>query len=486
MISGWRTASNGETFGKVVKNRIMKIPRFQLSVTVILCGLLLISCSGGRTPTFKIKVETEEIVYEYVNPDNGSGPMWCHGNTCIVRFGDHLVVSGMETIDDMLPYNNTRWMLFERTEAGWELFLKDEKERTREPSPLGLLKNAGKIILSVNPTLTEQGIRNGPAAPQILRFDTSDLQAGYETLMPQWEGNPAFTEHSYRSLAVDGPADEFILFQNTGYSLAEWTYADGNGDWKRQGKLVWPWGEEYEVPQPVRICYPAVQLKDREVHFLGVSDIVEPKKAWKDYKFELTDRKWDYDFRRLFYTWSRDISTGQFQEWVEVSSREETAGHIFPCDLWLAPDNLVHVMWTERALDERLHSDFFPDEKQSHALNYAILREGEVIFRQPIMFSEESDELLPGRGRFQVTQDNRLFVFYYVHGKGADFKENRVIEILDDHSLSTPVKVTLQRPFISFFTASVRGGSEPSNVIDVFGEDEQHEMRYARIRIITD
>jgi len=188
----------------------MKIPRFQLSVTVILCALLLMSCSGNHTPTFKIKVETEETVYEYVNPDNGSGPMWCHGNTCIVRFGDHLVASGMETIADILPYNNTRWTLFERTETGWELFQKDEKKRTREPSPLGLLKKSRKIILSVNPTLTEPGIQNGPAEPQILKIDATDLHAGYETLMPLWEGNPEFTEHSYRSLAVDGPADDFI------------------------------------------------------------------------------------------------------------------------------------------------------------------------------------------------------------------------------------------------------------------------------------
>ena len=444
------------------------------------------SCPGNHTPTFKIKVETEETVYEYVNPDNGSGPMWCHGNTCIVRFGDHLVASGMETIDDMLPYNNTRWMLFERTATGWELFLKDEKERTREPSPLGLLNKTGKIILSVNPTLTEPGIQNGPAAPQILKFDARDLHAGYSTLMPQWEGNPAFTEHTYRSLAVDGPADEFILFQNTGYSHAEWTYFDGNGDWKRQGKLVWPWEEEYEVPQHVRICYPAVQFKDREVHFLGVSDIVEPKKAWKDYKFKLTGRKWDYDFRRLFYTWSRDISSGQFEEWVEVASREHTGGHIFPCDLWRAPDGSVHILWTEKALDERLHEDFFPQEKQNHALNHAILQEGEVIYRQSIMLSEESDELLPGRGRFQVTPENRLFVFYRVYGRDSEFTENRVVEILKDYRLSAPVKVDLKRPFSSFFTATVRGGSEPSNIIDVLGEDGQHEMRYARIRIIPD
>ena len=397
-----------------------------------------------------------------------------------------MVPSGMETLENGLPLNNTRWMLFKRKAKAWELLMKDEKDRTREPSPLGLLNEEGKVILSVNPTLTGSGVRNGPAEPQILQFDTENLQSGYETLTPSWNGNPNFTEHSYRTFTVDGKANEFILFQNTGSSEAEWVFFDRNGDQNSQGQLVWPWGADYEEPQPIRICYPAVQLVDREVHFLGVSDIVEPKKAWKDYKFNLTAREWDYEFRRLFYTWSRDILSGQFEEWVEVASREQTAGHIFPCDIWRAADGSVHILWTEKALDERLHEDFFPHEKQSHALNHAVLKEGEVIYRQSIMLSEESDELLPGRGRFQVTPENRLFVFYHVYGRDSGFTGNRVVEILKDYGVSAPVKITLKRPLSSFFTATVRGGSEPSNIIDVLGEDGQHEMRYASIRIIPD
>ena len=318
-------------------------------------GWLLLSCSGNNEPAFTVIVEAEEFVYKYEPPDNGSGPMWCHGNTCIVRFGDKLLASGMETLENELPLNNTRWMLFERKAKGWELLMKDEKDRTREPSPLGLLNDAGKVILSVNPALTEPGVRNGPAEPRILQFGAENLRSGYETLVPSWNGKPDFTEHSYRTFVVDGRANEFILFQNTGYSLAEWVFFDRKGDLNSHGQLVWPWGADYEVPQPVRICYPAVQLVDREIHFLGVSDIVEPKKAWKDYKFKLTGREWDYEFRRLFYTWSRDISSGQFEEWVEVASREHTGGHIFPCDLWRAPDGSVHILWKERALDVRLH-----------------------------------------------------------------------------------------------------------------------------------
>ena len=97
-----------------------------------------------------------------------------------------------------------------------------------------------------------------------------------------------------------------------------------------------------------------------------------------------------------------------------------------------------------------------------------------------------ADELLPGRGRFHVTADDRLFVFYHVHGRDNDFSRNRVVEILGDNSLSAALTVPLERPLSSFFTSTVRGGSAPSDLIDVLGEDGRQEMRYARIRIIPD
>ena len=91
----------------------MKFYPYRLLISVSF-GWLLMSCSGSNEPAFTVSVEAEEIVYKYEPPDNGSGPMWCHGNTCIVRFGDILVVSGMETLEDVMPYNNTRWILYER------------------------------------------------------------------------------------------------------------------------------------------------------------------------------------------------------------------------------------------------------------------------------------------------------------------------------------------------------------------------------------
>jgi hypothetical protein len=68
------------------------------------------------------------------------------------------------------------------------------------------------------------------------------------------------------------------------------------------------------------------------VYFCGVSDIVEPYPEWRAFKKELTGQGWDYDFRRLFYTWTPDITRARFRPWVEIASRDKTGGWLFPAD----------------------------------------------------------------------------------------------------------------------------------------------------------
>src|SRR5438132_9136305 len=73
------------------------------------------------------------------------------------------------------------------------------------------------------------------------------------------------------------------------------TACDAAGKWSAQGKLAWPWGAEYDQPQPIRVCYPNVALRNRALYFCGVSDIVEPYQSWRQDKKQLTGREWDYD-----------------------------------------------------------------------------------------------------------------------------------------------------------------------------------------------
>jgi hypothetical protein len=415
--------------------------------------------------------------------------MWCSGSTCLVRIGGDVFASGLETLSGVKPLNNCRWLLFKRVGHGWELQQADRLGRTREPCPLAAF-HGGPLFLSANPTLVvDPHVAAGPARPEILRFSPADPRGPYETLLPAWEGQPAFSEHSYRSLAADGPGRELVLFQNVGYTHAEWAFLDREGKWSARGKLVWPFGKEYEKPRAVRICYPNVALNNRVLHFCGVSDIEEPNPAWRAYKRQLTGQAWDYDFRRLFYTYCKDIASGKFEPWQEIATRDKTCGWITPADLWVAPDGAVHLLWTERAMDERLREKFFPGEKQSHALNYAVLRDGQVSLRRTLLEAVEGKPgLVASAARFHATPDGRLFVFCYVRGaegSGKTVAENRVFEVLPGGTPSAPVRVPLAHPMTSFFTATPRAGSVPSATLDLLGPaaGDPLTIRYARVRL---
>lgn len=454
----------------------------------LLCVLCMVAAlqAGQDTAPLQAVVEAEEDVCTFVAANNGAGPMWSYGSTCLARVGREVFISGLETLPDAQPLNNVRWLLFKRSAKGWDVVAKGPG-RTREPCPLACFQD-GTLFLSDNPALSP-GARSGPAHPEIHVFSAADPAASPQKIVPVWEGEPSFSEHSYRSFAADARNRELILFQNVGYTHAEWAFRDHTGAWSAHGKLKWPWGADYPEPQPIRVCYPTVALKDRRVYFCGVSDIVEPYPEWRQYKKELTGRDWDYDFRRLFFTWSDDITSGKFHDWVEVSSRDRTCGWIFPCDLWVAPDGAVHLLWTERALDTRLRDKFFPGGKQTHALMYAVLRDGKVVLKRPLLLGGEgASSETPGDGRFQVTADGRLFVFHHIGGtkpSGERVSENRVFEVRPDGSQGEPAVIALKRPFTKFYTATWRAGSAPSNVLDIYGTQAGRgdTLSYARIRL---
>jgi hypothetical protein len=286
-----------------------------------------------------------------------------------------------------------------------------------------------------------------------------------------------------------------------------WSLLDKDEHWVAYGKLVFPWGEDYEQPQPIRLCYPEVVLRHGVVHFLGISDIVEPVQAWKEARFRVTQREWDYDFRRLFYACTPDIAAVPFGGWIEVASREATAGSIRNLDLWVAPDGDVHLLWCEQTCDPRIREWFFPDESLVYSLEHGIIRDGALVVRDTLVRGGEG---LPGAipfwGRFHITPEQRLFVFYAVSTQAIQpgvrelpslqGVENWLVECVPsapDGALNahgTPVKVPLEEPLgRSFMTATPRAGSPLSNTLDLLGlgnrppGGDPDVLRYVRIRI---
>jgi hypothetical protein len=460
------------------------LKRFAGTAAMTVVPGYLVSSAQALAKT-RLVVEAEDDLYSFAPANNGATPMWCRGSTCLVRIGDDVFASGLETIAGASPPNNCRWTLYKRGGDGWRLWSSDVVNRTREPCPIAGLPG-GPLFLSANPTLgTGPEPKGGPAQPQLLEFDPKREAKDYKILLPEWTEPSRFTQHSYRSFAADAANRELILFQNVGDSHAEWVVRDGRDRWSAQGKLVWPWEARYEEPQRLRVCYPNVALHDRAVHFCGVTDILEPQPVWREYKRKLTNGAADYVFRRLYYTWNPDITSRQFSQWLEVSSREDTAGWISPGDLWLAPDRTVHIVWVERRLDGRLKEAFFPNTSQVHTLNYAILRHGLVVHRKILA---EATEEVPSAARLHATPTNRLFLMWYVSGRdsaGHSIAENRIVELRGGGMSALPQRIPLGAPFQAFFTTTPRGGSLPSSALEILGQRRGNEslISYARIRI---
>lgn len=466
-------------------------------------GLFLPFCAAEELCAPRVTVEAEEDVYPSPNADNGSGPMWCFGSTCMVRSGGDIYISDMIRLEDAKPLNNCRCRLLVRGEDGWSVRWSDES-RTREPSPLAIAPFEKRLFFSANPTLvSDKTAYNGPSRPEILEFLLTDSSQTGEpkTLLPQWDAEPPFSEHSYRSLSADGACGELVLLQNIGYDHAEWSFLNREGEWSACGQLFWPTGKEYEGTPPLRLCYPSAALSDRALYFLGGGDIIEPIKAWRTYKKELTGQTWDYVFRRLFYTRCPDITKGEFEPWQEIANRDATAGHLFPCDLWVDPDKTVFLLWYEEAVDLRLRDHFFPNEKQTIGLYYAMIRDGQAVQRGVIdEYREGENRLRPGRGRFHVTPSGTLYVIYYASGlikeesvpassdplaaPERQTAENRILQLGRDGKTGPYSVIPFKKPFMVFFTASVRAGNLPSQTLDLLGSSSgSPDIRYGRVQL---
>jgi len=440
-------------------------------------------------PPFPV-VEAEYRVYEIGNPANGAGPLWCYGSTCLVRAGREVFASGLEIRPEQKPLNNVRWTLFRLDEKEAQRLQADSEGRQREPCPIGLFKD-GRLLLTSNPTLTPPGAYSGPAQPQLLIFDTKRPEAPPLLSHPQWKDNPRFTEHSYRAFAADSPNREALYLQNVGYDTAHWSFLDRDGQWSKSGSIRMPWGAEFEKPQPIRICYQNLALRNRTACLLGVSDIIEWVREWREYKLILHEgNQWDYDFRRLYFCRTPDITKEPFGEWIKVAECEK-CGHITNLDLWLDGEGRAHILWIEQNIwDARVRNKFFPGEPITHALMYGVI-EGNRLVRKTCLAlggEQQASREIPGWGRFQATPDGRLFVFYYAGGSdnsGKAVSENRLVEINPDGTAGQPARVNLRRPMKTFFTASERGGSAPSATLDLLGEAEGISgISYARINLL--
>ena len=440
-------------------------------------GLLVLVLGVAITAFAAPVVEVEETVVKYASPDNGAGPLWCYGAPLLARVGERVFVSVSETGEGVPPLCNTRWRLYAREKSGWVVKQSEADYREREPCPLGALSR-DRLVLSVNPSTQPPGTKYGPCEPQALRFSTRALDAAPEILSPRWVEGHTFTDHSYRGFAVDAKAHEFLLLNiDAKTSEQNWSFYNRKQEWAATGKIQFP----------IRACYPQTALRRRAAHVLAVGDIVEPTPEWRQFKKEKTGRDWDYVFRRLFYAWTPNVTRQDFCAPIEIDTVDATAGHITNLDVWIDAQGTAYLLYLKRPVQNDLMRDrYFPALPLVSSLECVAVKDGVIIKRITlVMGGEKQAGPEPHYARFQALPDGTLDVISYVTETRPDGKrveQNRLQAVLPQVGEASPI--SFQEPFRMFFTATERGGSKPSKILDLFGiGNDGNVLRYGRVKI---
>lgn len=442
----------------------------------------VVSAAGIRKANDDVRfiVEAEEVVTKYTPANNGAGPLWCYGSTVIARKGNDLYLSIIETGKDVPLLCNTRWQLWHRLAGGWKIAQSEKDYRQREPCPIAVCQK-GTVFLSVNPSIEPPGVKYGRCRPLVLEFNPKASASAAKIHQPAWADGAYFTDHSYRGFAADGAKGELLLLNinaRTGEQFV--SYCDSSGRWHQKGKIKFP----------IRSCYPQVGLRDRTAAVLAIGDIVEPVEEWQKLKFEKLKRKWDYVFRRLFYTYNTDIRSNDFVTPVEIDTVEKTAGHIRNFDLYIDETGATHLLYLKRPHQYSFIRDkYFPGQSMTTHLEYAVAKGGKVMSRKTLVETpKDSKGLEPSYGRFHIDSKGALWIIAagtMIDGANRTFG-NYIGRISPGKSGPKFVRIALRHPFRTFFTNTVRGGSEPSDIIDIFGiADDNPNLRYARIRLET-
>ncbi len=426
----------------------------------------------------KFVVEAEEVITTYTPANNGAGPLWCYGSTVIARRGNDVYLSVIETGKDVPLLCNTRWQLWHRSAEGWKIAQSEKEYRQREPCPVGIFQK-GPVFLSVNPSVEPPGVKYGRCRPLVLEFNPKALADSAKIHEPAWAEGTYFTDHSYRGFAADGANGELLLLNinaQTGDQFV--SYCDSGGQWHQKGKITFP----------IRSCYPQVALRNRAAAVMAIGDIVEPVEEWRKLKFEKLRSQWDYVFRRLFYTYTEDIKKSDFVAPVEIDTVEKTAGHIQNLDLYIDEAGTTHLLYLKRPHQYSFIRDkYFPGQPMTAHLEHVVVKGGEVISRKTLAETPQgSNGLEPSYGRFHISSDGALWVIAagtYIDGTKRTFG-NYIGRVLPNQSSPKFVRIELKHPFRTFFTNTPRGGSKPSDFIDLFGvADDNPNLRYARIRL---
>jgi hypothetical protein len=117
------------------------------------------------------------------------------------------------------------------------------------------------------------------------------------------------------------------------------------------------------------------------------------------------------------------------------------------------------------------------------SLTLAVLARGQIMSRRLLVESDQGGaDPVPVWARLHATPDGRMYVVGAFTRNGALC--NAICALGADGEPGALVPLSLDYPFRRFFTATERGGTPRSHLLDLYGEGEQEcTLRYARVRL---
>ena len=462
-----------------------------LHVASLLIAAALHSPLAAHADPANARVLADEIITTTTPSNNGSNPMWSAGAPLVVRENGNVWASISIHDPEEPPMCNTHWELWRKPVQGsWDLVRSGPAGSEREPCPLFLIE-PGRLFLSVHPKIIERERQsNGEVTwfcqPAIAEFRIDDIDGEPALLQPEFEGRPEFNQHTYRSLAVDHGGGAFLFMTIDRRNNFNVTWRDNSGAWH----------PVKEPAFPIRSCYANMLLNGREGHVFAIGDIKEPVPEWREEKFRVLNREWDYAFRRLFYAWSPDLNSGGFSVPIEVDTVDDTAGWAYNLDMAFDANGRVHLLWVRHNIQYDFMRDrFFPGTPIVEEVRHAVVDKGRVLSTE-VLSRREIDGSFRRSGvpaaRFHELPDGRLLAVLNVEVARADGQYSRelLLQEMDLEARESPaaVRVEMERPPAGgwFFTNTRRGGSKPDGNIDILTAETSDgiiSLRYIHVLV---
>ena len=432
-------------------------------VAVVMCLAAAGPLAAGRW-----KVEVEEQVVVCPPARFGAVPLWAHGAPMLVRSGDNVYATICQAGEGVAPQHTIQWQLWRRDRQSWRTICSGDGHNELAPCPLVQVGD-GMLYVSSNPAWQALSPSPMPELAVCNPVTGQKTRQGVETYPTSmfW--------YSYRGIAADPSRGEMVLMNIAGdeYLIS---FRDWKGQWQPAGSLSFP----------MLSCYPQVGLNRRAVHVLAISNVPESVPQWIAAMEEARVDSGSV-YRHLYYTWTSDILVRPFSKEIELCSADKTAGYIRNLDLHVDSEGRAHVLYLKQDYENPvIRRRFFPDRTPTSELVYATILNGQVE-RQTVLMDSE------GRGaggaytakpmrcefaRLHADARGNLHIVAMVAWTGG--RHMMVAPLKTDGQIGQLQTLDVKEPLEVFHTATVRGGSAPSDIIDILGANDFYNLRYVR------